>query len=100
MKCRNSKTNRVIPKLPGAPGFGITRSEMLDLCRDHCAYPTMWSETNLGVGPFLSREGEKQIGLCLPSVPKINQLLYKSFMETEGGITCVEISTDVKPKQK
>lgn len=47
--------NRAIPELPGALGLGITCSKMWGLCPDHPAYLAVWSGTNLGVGPILSR---------------------------------------------
>lgn len=53
-----------------------------------------------GGGASSGHGSGEQIRFCLPLVQNINQLLYKSFMETEEGITCVEISTDVKLKQK
>lgn len=75
---------------PGAVGF-VTGG----LCISLGGLRPPW-----GWGRFWAEVGGEQIRLCLPSVQKINQLLCKSFMETGGGVTCVEISTDVKLKQK
>lgn len=85
---------------PGCRVWASHTPEMLDCRGTTSAYPAMCSPTNLGAGLGLGRQGEKQIRLCLPPDQKINQLLYESSMETEGGVTCVEISADVKLKQK